>query len=508
MYTGTTNLVAGGQESDRGMEGKPNTTNSLVTALQLSGYVGLGLGAVLFVFAKQLLRAIIGNDALDPVVFTAAMKYVRIRALGMPAAAFIGSAQAGSLGMQDIRSPLYVLVAAAAVNLFGDMVFVGSNHPLIGGAAGAAWATVFSQYVAVAFFVRWLCTKSSNTPAPVNLSGPIMELTGGAKSKGRVRRSRFSHALRFAASKLGATKPAAPAVNAAETSTMSSTTVSEGEQAMASTKKTQNNTAKSSSASPSSSNKKEESFSIRGFLAGKVRPLQLAKFPKLENAKKFAPYVLPVTSTQVGRVSSYVAMSHVVSSSLGTISMAAQQVIVSLFYCLTPVADSLSLTAQSLVPAIAEKKPSKSRASALRNAAFNFSKAGAVFGVLMAASVGFIPFISGFFTSDPVVVSMVNGISPLLMGVLLLHSYVCVGEGLLLGQKDLAFLGKMYAGFFVAVPYFMLWVKKAALSGAEASIASVWKVFFGYQIVRSAAWIVRAVQLQRRTNREATNENA
>jgi hypothetical protein len=106
----------------------------------------------------------------------------------------------------------------------------------------------------------------------------------------------------------------------------------------------------------------------------------------------------PVTSTQVGRVSGYVAMSHVVSSSLGTVSMAAQQVIVSLFYCLCPIADSLSLTA-------------------LRESAVNFLKAGGVFGAVMMMAVACIPLLSSFFTADPVVSSMVNTVAPLLIGV-------------------------------------------------------------------------------------------
>ena len=112
------------------------------------------------IFSKVLLKAIIGNDAPDPDVFMAAMKYVCIRALGMPAAVILGSAQAACLGMQDIRSPLYVLFAAAVVNLFGDMLFVGSTNPWIGGAAGAAWATVFSQYAALAMFLKCLCKLS------------------------------------------------------------------------------------------------------------------------------------------------------------------------------------------------------------------------------------------------------------------------------------------------------------------------------------------------------------
>jgi hypothetical protein len=48
------------------------------------------LSAVLFIFAKLMLRTLIGNDSMDPAFFAAAVKYVRIRALGMPTAAVIG----------------------------------------------------------------------------------------------------------------------------------------------------------------------------------------------------------------------------------------------------------------------------------------------------------------------------------------------------------------------------------------------------------------------------------
>ena len=263
MYTGTTNLVAAAQETDSGVDGKPQTTAAFTTALQLSGYVGLALGGVLFAFARPLLRAIIGNDSISPVVFDAAMKYVRIRALGMPAAAFVGSAQAGCLGMKDIRSPLYVLAAAATVNFLGDMLFVGNNHPWIGGAAGAAWATVFSQYAAVAFFVRWLFKRPPSKPV-VNVTSAIMELTGCKKSKGHNRRMQFRKALRFAAAKLGATKKGA-FVNETETP---KPIITKPE-----TKETE----------------KEESFSTRAFLVGKLNPMALAKLPSKKNAKEFLP---------------------------------------------------------------------------------------------------------------------------------------------------------------------------------------------------------------------------
>merc|ERR1712232_1177751 len=107
-------------------------------------------------------------------------------------------------------------------------------------------------------------------------------------------------------------------------------------------------------------------------------------------------------------------MSHVVSSTLGTTAMAAQQVIVSLFYCLAPITDSLSLTAQSIIPSIAEGKPSKRRATALRRSLVNFLKAGGICAGTLVSAVLSIPFLLHFFTSDTSVMKLVNSVVPLL----------------------------------------------------------------------------------------------
>jgi Na+-driven multidrug efflux pump len=478
MYTGTTNLVAAAQESDRVTADKPSTTKTLVGAMQLSTYVGAGLGAFLFIFARPLLRAIIGNDAISPAVFAAAMKYVRIRALGMPAAAIIGSTQAACLGMQDIKSPLYVLVAAAVANFFGDIFFVGNSHPWVGGAAGAAWATVFSQYVGVAMFVRWLTHKPEKTPAVMNLSNAILEMTGEPSTdEGQRRQQGFQESLKQFTLKTHMKRPR----------------LSKLFSKLRPKKSTANKPASSS-----------ESFSVRGFLQNKFAVRDLMKPPSKETRSEFAPYLVPVTTTQVGRVSGYVAMSHVVASSLGTVSMAAQQVIVSLFYCLTPIADSLSLTAQSFLPAISERPVSKERSAALKKTATSFLKAGGVFGIGMMAVVSAIPLLTGFFTADLSVISLVNSVVPLLLAFFGIHGFLCSSEGLLLGQKDLNFLGRMYGSYFFVVPYLMLKVKSRALAGdLSASLISVWRIFLGYQVVRAATWVARVFMLQRRTDRES-----
>ena len=119
----------------------------------------------------------------------------------------------------------------------------------------------------------------------------------------------------------------------------------------------------------------------------------------------------------------------------------------------------------------------------------------------MAGAVCSIPLLSGFFTSDPAVVALVNSVSPLLLGFFAIHGILCSAEGLLLGQKDLSFLGKMYALYFAAVPYLMLRLKRAALTGSRyVGLTSVWKVFLGYQIFRFVAWVGRVALLQRKTD--------
>jgi Na+-driven multidrug efflux pump len=430
MYTATTNLVASAQGADHGKEGMPRTSKNFIAALQLSGFVGTALGTILFGLAAPLLRAIIGNDAIDPAVFSAALTYVRIRALGMPAAAIIGSSQAASLGMQDIKSPLYVLMAAAVINFLGDATLVGNTNPWIGGAAGAAWATVFSQYAAVVFFVRWMCHQPNPNRGPP-LFGFQMSLADHLKRR-----------------------------------------------------------------------------STRGFLVGKFRGRDFFKVPSKEKVADFTPYIIPVTSTQFGRISSYVAMSHVIASSLGTVNMAAQQVIISIWNCLYPVGESLSLTAQSFTPIIFEREKGQARTNALLRTLKNFWMAGAVLGIGMFGAVLCIPLLNQFFTADPAVVSLVNSVLPLLLVIFSTLGLFTSSEGMLLGQKDLNFLGKSYASFFFVVPVLMLRLKRAALSGtANVTLKSVWTLFTGYQIFRASLWVLRAMQLQRRTNRDTSSSS-
>mmetsp|Transcript_42264 Transcript_42264/g.88726 ORF Transcript_42264/g.88726 Transcript_42264/m.88726 type:complete len:683 (+) Transcript_42264:351-2399(+) len=439
MYTATTNLIAGAVEKDGAIKGtaagvnaQPRTRKTLVTALRLALVVGITFGAVLGTAAPFLLSKLIGNASLDPAVFQAALRYVQIRSLGMPAAVVIGTAQSACLGMKDVKSPLYVLAAAAGINLIGDMLLVRNASPWLGGAAGAAWATVLSQYGALLMFLKWLTVKGKKNDDvmvedEMKIDPKMIESNKDAPSKGFL----------------------------------------------------------SDSHKPTSI----------------LNPLRLGK--SKSTIQKFLPFVVPVTTTSIGRVSGFVTMSHVASSALGTCDMAAHQIAISIFCCLAPIVDALNQVAQSFVPGIFARKKGRARAVALRKTSINFIKVGALFGSVIVALVAMcVPEVSKFFTNDTVVLSRVKKALPGIAVFLGFNGLTCVGEGTLLGQNDLKYLRNMYASFFFLVPAFMLRLKWRALSGIEVGIGNLWATFSVYEVARAILWLGRVAWLQYKTERE------
>jgi len=432
MYTATTNLIAGSVEKDReeGKDVQKRTTETLITALRLALLIGVVFGTTLSTFAPKFLSMLIGNDTLDPTVFSSALRYVRIRCLGMPAAVVIGTAQSACLGMKDVRSPLYVLAAAAGINLIGDLLLVGNSNPWLGGASGAAWATVFSQWGAMAMFLKWLTTKAK-----------AKEVSAAAGLDIDVESDEVK----------------APA---------------------------------------------------RGVLASKYKPssiLKLSSLRKNKTTNKFLPFLVPVTTTSIGRVSGYLTMSHVASSALGTLDMAAHQIAISIFCCLSPLVDALNTVAQSFVPSIFARPKSKQRALALRKTSLNFAKVGAMAGLLIVTLVTCgVPLLSRLFTTDPRVLSRVKNAIPGIAIFLGFDGLMSIGEGTLLGHKDLAFLRNSYATFFFLVPAFMLRLKRKALKGIPVGLGTMWGTFSAYEVVRTVLWLSRVAYLQRKTESEAS----
>jgi hypothetical protein len=251
----------------------------------------------------------------------------------------------------------------------------------------------------------------------------------------------------------------------------------------------------------------QTSLATRGCLHGSFGWKDI--FRRRDDAyRAYSPFVVPVTSTQIGRCSVYIAMGHVVSSTLGTLSMAAHQIVTVFFYALIPMADSLSQTAQAMLPRVFAAKDLEAnpgeKVRVVRSSLKSFLKAALLAGFFQSSIVACIPLITKLFmTSDPAVLAIVNTVVPIYLLIFSLHGIFCASEGILMAQKDLGYLGSMYSLYFVVIPTIMLQLKR---QGSSLQLKSVWMVFLGYQLFRISAWVARVMLLFSRTQREASSK--
>ena len=77
----------------------------------------------------EVVEGVLGGGRLGKSTFLVRCVDFRIRALDIPAAVIIGSAQSACLGMKDVRSPLYVHFAAAVVNFLRGGWVSGATVP-------------------------------------------------------------------------------------------------------------------------------------------------------------------------------------------------------------------------------------------------------------------------------------------------------------------------------------------------------------------------------------------
>ncbi|HLK42386.1 MAG TPA: MATE family efflux transporter [Thermoleophilia bacterium] len=115
-------------------------------ALWLAALIGLPLAAGVFLLARVFATVIGGHGA----VLNAAVTYLRISALGMPAVLVALVGQGHLRGLSDTRTPFVVVAVANGINVVLELIFVYAIHL---GIAGSAWGTVIAQLVAAAWFL-------------------------------------------------------------------------------------------------------------------------------------------------------------------------------------------------------------------------------------------------------------------------------------------------------------------------------------------------------------------
>jgi MATE family multidrug resistance protein len=113
-------------------------------AMALGGAIGCGLALIVFL-GLEVAMHFMSDDAE---IRSAAAIYLKIRLLGGPAV-LISMAAFGALrGLQDMRTPLAIALAQNALNIALDAVLIFGLGPIPAlGIAGAAWASIISQWL-------------------------------------------------------------------------------------------------------------------------------------------------------------------------------------------------------------------------------------------------------------------------------------------------------------------------------------------------------------------------
>jgi putative MATE family efflux protein len=142
LQYGTTAQVA-----RAGGAGEGETARRLgAQAVWLSLAFGIAVSGLIAALAPQLVSLMGGEgDAADY-----AVTYLRIAAVGLPAAFLALGAQGYLRGVADLRTPLQILIAGNVANVFLELLFV---YGFDWGIAGSAWGTALAQLGMGAAFV-------------------------------------------------------------------------------------------------------------------------------------------------------------------------------------------------------------------------------------------------------------------------------------------------------------------------------------------------------------------
>jgi putative MATE family efflux protein len=114
-------------------------------------WLGVGIGLALLVLTAALARPVATLMGGKGEILDQATLYLRIAGLGAPFFMLASAGQGFLRGISDLRTPLYILVAAHTVNVVLELLFV---YGFGWGLAGSAWGTVIAQVGMGAAFVR------------------------------------------------------------------------------------------------------------------------------------------------------------------------------------------------------------------------------------------------------------------------------------------------------------------------------------------------------------------
>lgn len=277
----------------------PAHINTLCKSNPSRGYTPPALCPLIFVsFTPFRSVASFASKSAGAVV-NGAVAYSAIRAWGTPATLLTNVAQAACFGDKDAITPLRAVWIAGALNLVGDLVLV----PWLGmGIQGAAIATVVAQYAGLAYIMASLL-KRQVIPAP----GPSRKQQSAAVSNGSAERflgtwSNFS---------------------------VDSRRMSESDVELS---------------------RHSVLISFAWTTQAALNPTgRLLELPSADEFKEFLSFAGPAFFALLGKVVTFSSLTYAAAAA-GTVSLAAHQVVVQIWFFFCKFGDAVSSTAQTYIP--------------------------------------------------------------------------------------------------------------------------------------------------------------
>ena len=232
------------------------------------------------------------------------------------------------------------------------------------------------------------------------------------------------------------------------------------------------------------------------------------KVDSVVSGKSFMAFAAPVLTLILGKLAAFGFMTHSAAAVPGQpLPLATHQIILSLFFFVSPFLEVISQTAQTFLPpyfapvkdyiaSILKQDPTYDSTSdesvkPWMNASMEVStklvRLGLVVATVVCSIASLIPaYFGNLITTDPNVQMAVKPLAKYLLAGSFLAAPVAVAEGILLARRELKFLASVYLVSTALLPSALLWVKKIG-----GNVEQVWGCFAAFQLFRATCFVGR-----------------
>lgn len=218
--------------------------------------------------------------------------------------------------------------------------------------------------------------------------------------------------------------------------------------------------------------------------------MPLLAIPSFDSLKKFLQYAAPIFFTILGKLVVYNGIALTVGR-LGSVALAAHQVLLRNFFFWCPVGDSVGMTSQVFLPGVLAKE--RQTGVPQRGAKRLLFGTGVGAGLVAATLAGLLPSKGAtLFTKDVTVAAALQQTAPILGLSISMHAVALTCEGMLLAQRDLGFLSKSYIITTIATISLLLSPFRPGTLGGS------WWILALFQASRSFQFALRNIVLTHR----------